>query len=280
MVDRAGGGKGTTKAQGEQGRIVAFSMQICGRIISDGSVDSSLVARTHALCGTYVMPLLERDMTRGDAPAILQAAKTIVGFVEAQGKNSEWMINDGRDCNGAVVWNFPYSLTPLLNLVNVASGIIVKLVSNKSAKSREVMQKEQGAGTDSVSPLASLPVSWSTAAAAAETVTTAASPPLNDAASTSANSVVALGQAVAAVVDAARALCSRSNSRSSSVVHSIALQFVRICSIGDILWRTLDESATERLLHSMTSFLCDVVSLGGRNVELSIARAVADAGAI
>lgn len=285
MVDRAGGGKGTKKAQGEQGRIIAFSMQICGRIISDGSVDASLVARTHALCGTYVMPLLERDMTRGDAPAILQAAKAIVGFVEAQGKNTEWMINDGRDSGGAVMWNFPYSLTPLLNLVNVASGIIVKLVSDKSAnaKSKEVLQKEQGAsGTDAVSSLASLPVSWSAAAAAAAavTVTAAASPPLNDASTISANSAATLGQAVVAVVDAARALCSRSNSRSSSVVHSIALQFVRICSIGDVLWRALDESATERLLHSMTSFLCDVVSLGGRNVELSIARAVADAGAI
>jgi hypothetical protein len=278
LVDRAGGGKGTKKAHSEQGRIVAFAMQICGRILSESSVDASLVARTHALCGTYLMPLLERDMARGDAAAILQAARAIVGFVEAQGNNSAWMVNDSRDSGGAVMWNYPYSLSSLLTLVNSASAIVIKLASSRGSKSRNDNAAQRGAAgpdPDSLSPVAYLPaVTWPGAVAAA-----AVSPIATDASSTTGSSDATLGLAVAAVVEAAIVLCSRSNSRFSPIVHSIALQFVRLCSTGDVLWRTLDDSAAERLLHAMTVFLCDVVALGGRNVELSVARAVAAAGA-
>ncbi len=280
MVDRAGGGKGTKKAHSEQGRIVAFAMQICGRILSESSIDASLVARTHALCGTYIMPLLERDMTRGDAAAILQASRAIVGFVEAQGKSSTWMVNDSRDSGGTVMWNYPYSLSSLLTLVDSASAIIIKLASSRGSKSRDTSQREAaGSDPDSLSPLAYLPsAAWSAATTAPSAAAAAVSPIATIASSTTGSSDPTLGLAVAAVVEAAIVLCSRSNSRFSPIVHSIALQFVRLCSSGDVLWRALDDLAAERLLQAMTVFLCDVVALGGRNVELSVARAVAAAG--
>jgi hypothetical protein len=278
MVDKAGGGKGSKKAQLEQGRIVAFAMQICGRIFTEGSVDASLVARTHALCGTCVMPLLERDMTRGDAAAILQAAKAIVGFVEAQGKNCDWMVNDRRDTGGAGLWNYPYSLSPLLQLVSSASTIIVKLSCEKSGKLHDNPVREHiGSDSESFSPSAILPsLSISAVMPASAAAVTALSA---TAANATGSSSATLGHAAVAVVEAARVLCSRSNSRSSPIVHAIALQFISLCSNGDVLWRALDESVAAQLLQVMTSFLCDVVALGGRNVELSIARAVAAAGA-
>jgi hypothetical protein len=88
-------------------------------------------------------------MLHGDAAAILQAANSVVGFVEAQGKSSEWMVADSRDAGGAVQWNYLYSLAPLLNLVNAASVIIVNLASDKSGKGRE----HRGLDPDSLSPL-------------------------------------------------------------------------------------------------------------------------------
>ncbi len=269
MVDRAGGGKATKKAQSEQARIVAFAMRICGRIFSESSVDASLVARTHSLCGTYVMPLLERDMTRGDVTAIQQAARAIVCFVEAQGENCEWMVNDVRDSGSSGLWNYPYSISPLLQLVDAASATIVKLASEKSSKSQDVISREQpGSGSDGdpLSPTAALLTSMQSAAAAAT------------ASSITAISCAALESAAANVVEAARVLCSRSNSRSAPIAHSIALQFISLCSRGSIMWRAIDESAAAQLLRDMSSFICDVVALGGRNVELSIARAVLVAG--
>jgi hypothetical protein len=272
MVDKAGGGKGRKKALEEQGRIVSFAMQICGRIFTESSVDASLVARTHALCGSYVMPLLERDMTRGDVTAILHAAKAIVGFVEAQGKNCDWMVNDSRDTSGAGLWNYPYSLSPLLQLVNSASAIILKISCATGGKSQEMGMKEQAVvDAESSSSSAILPTF-------ALSLATAASAPPATAASACSSSCTTLQHAAVAIVEAARVLCSRSNSRSSAIAHSIALQFISLCSNGDVLWRTLDDSAAAQLLKVMTSFLSDVVALGGRNVELSIARAVAAAG--
>ena len=278
MVDRAGGGKGSRKALEEQGRILSFAMQICGRIFTESSVDASLVARTHALCGSYVMPLLERDMTRGDLAAMLHAAKAIVGFVEAQGKNCDWMVNDSRDSSGAGLWNYPYSLSPLLQLVNSASAIILKMSSARGGKLQDAALKEQSVSeAETPSPAAAMPsfsLSAATSAAAAAVVSAASA----TAASAGSSTSTTLAQAAVAVVETARALCSRSNSRSSSIVHSIALQFISLCSIGEVLWRSLDDSASAQLLQNMTSFLCDVVALGGRTVELSIAKAVASSG--
>jgi hypothetical protein len=272
MVDRAGGGKVAKKAQSEQARIVAFAMRICGRIFSESAVDPSLVARTHSLCGTYVMPLLERDMTRGDVTAIQQAARAIVCFVEAQGENCQWMVNDVRDSGSSGLWNYPYSISPLLQLVDAASVIIVKLASEKSSKSQDVISREQpGSDGDPLSPttaMSSTALLSSMQSAAAAT----------NASSITAVFSAALESAVTNVVEAARVLCSRSNSRSAPIVHSIALQFITLCSQGNILWHAVDESAAAQLLRDMSSFLCDVVALGGRNVELSIARAVLVAG--
>ncbi len=272
MVDRAGGGKAAKKAQSEQARIIAFAMRICGRLFSESSVDASLVARTHSLCGTYVMPLLERDMTRGDVSAIQHAAKAIVCFVEAQGENCEWMVNDVRDSGSSGLWNYPYSISPLLQLVDAASAIILKVASDKSSKSQGMISREQnGSDSDSLSPTAVSP------SMALTTSMPSGAASVNASTATSIFSAV-LECAVSNVVEAARVLCSRSNSRSSPISHSIALQFISLCSTGHLLWRSLDESSSSQLLREMSSFICDAVALGGKNVELSIARAVLVAG--
>jgi hypothetical protein len=101
---------------------------------------------------------------------------------------------------------------------------------------------------------------------------------VTDSANAAASSAATVGHAATAVVNAARVLCSRSNSRSASILHSVAMQFVSLCSSGDVMWRALDDSAAELMLLNMSRFICDVVALGGRNVELSIARAVALVG--
>ena len=144
----------------------------------------------------------------------------------------------------------------------------------RSSKSQDALHRDPTAlDSDQLSPtspLSSAPTSAAAAAAAAQQALNAPA--------TTGSTTATLELAVTAVVEAARVLCSRSNARSSSIAHSIALQLVRLCSAGDVLWRTLDDAAAVHLLQDITRFLCDVVALGGRNVELSIARAVAAAG--
>ena len=144
----------------------------------------------------------------------------------------------------------------------------------RSSKSHDALHRDPTAlDSDQLSPtspLSSAPTSAAAAAAAAQQALNAPA--------TTGSTTATLELAVTAVVEAARVLCSRSNARSSSIAHSIALQLVRLCSAGDVLWRTLDDAAAVHLLQDSTRFLCDVVALGGRNVELSIARAVAAAG--
>jgi hypothetical protein len=263
MVDRAGGGKSSKKMQSDQGRLVAFAMRVCGRIFADATVDASLVARTQALCGSFIMPLLERDMTRGDVDSIFQASRAIVGFVAAQGEGDEWMVQDA--CS-AGLWNYPHSVAPLLQLVNSATGIVAKLANERGPKSQSGLLKDQSTSDmNSLSPSATPTSSVAAAVAVSKLIEVPGT--------------ITLGLAATAVVEAARMLCSRSNSHSASIIHSIALQFVSLCTGGDALWDALSDAASAHLLQVMSSFLCDAVALGGRNVELSVARAVACAGA-
>ena len=165
----------------------------------------------------------------------------------------------------------------------VADSIIHARFCRRSSKQQEGPHREHTAGGQAAeqlspaSPLAAAAAAASAAATAATAAAAAASLAPNAGAVISSSSD-ALELAVTAVVEAACVLCSRSNARSSSIAHSIGLQvcvcvcvcvcvfmyvshhpphhppqLVRLCSAGDVLWRTLDDAAAVTLLQ-----VCDV----------------------